>query len=408
MEAPSSWRDRETGVFFLENQMRNRRRESEATGPLRCVLFFFWKQRMNLRAGRIYTWEELKASVANTFKSWWQICCRNTGSGRRTEDQWWGTAVWNDPRYSSQAWTSRRLSTWRDRSTLHELWRIIIVNVIVSPGYECYTSVTCSTWSELGSTDTEQGTRVNKTVRLWMERVQTRWLLFVISQTCPWSGWLDDVARLQSESATGFHVKSRLASVSQISTFRPHELAIKKEQLYKVSSPCLDDHQCKKEELESVGEIVRSLLTNCLDVLVLGTNWTTRHSVVGQQACEISPKWTQACDRRWARLICYIHHTNDSRQCCHVGNTAQHCRLGFLSRLRLCWRLWGLEIRLWENLMHRRKSNISHHQLDGQEANTSIQQFYGAWNHFIGCWIAHGWNTCSWSLGRGDWNVTVN
>ena len=130
-------------------------------------------------------------------------------------------------------------STWRDRSTLHELWRIIIVNVIVSPGYECYTSVTCSTWSELGSTDTENGTRVNKTVGLWMERVQTGWLLFVmaqqqgsqhclrnrhwlqwyqsragdktpqnvykakealISQTCPWSGWLDDVARLQSEN----------------------------------------------------------------------------------------------------------------------------------------------------------------------------------------------------------------
>ena len=31
-----------------------------------------------------------------------------------------------------------------------------------------------------------------------------------------------------------------------------------------------------------------------------------------------SQKWTQACDRRLARLISYIHHTND----------AQHCRLG--------------------------------------------------------------------------------
>ena len=34
------------------------------------------------------------------------------------------------------------------------------------------------------------------------------------------------------------------------------ELANKKtEQLYKVSSPCLDDHHFKKEELESVGEL---------------------------------------------------------------------------------------------------------------------------------------------------------
>ena len=39
-------------------------------------------------------------------------------------------------------------------------------------------------------------------------------------------------------------------------------------------------------------------------------------------------KWTGACDGRSARLISCIHHTNDYRQYCHVGNTAQHCRLG--------------------------------------------------------------------------------
>ena len=39
-------------------------------------------------------------------------------------------------------------------------------------------------------------------------------------------------------------------------------------------------------------------------------------------------KWTRACDKRLARLTSYVHHTNDHRQYCHVGNTAQHCRLG--------------------------------------------------------------------------------
>ena len=39
-------------------------------------------------------------------------------------------------------------------------------------------------------------------------------------------------------------------------------------------------------------------------------------------------KWTQACDRRLARS--YIHYTSDYRQYCHVGNAAQHCRLGLL------------------------------------------------------------------------------
>ena len=33
-------------------------------------------------------------------------------------------------------------------------------------------------------------------------------------------------------------------------------------------------------------------------------------------------------DKRFARLISYIHHTNDYRQHCNVENTAQHCRLG--------------------------------------------------------------------------------
>ena len=32
--------------------------------------------------------------------------------------------------------------------------------------------------------------------------------------------------------------------------------------------------------------------------------------------------------RRLARLSSHIHHTNDSRQHCHMGNTAQHGRLG--------------------------------------------------------------------------------
>ena len=34
--------------------------------------------------------------------------------------------------------------------------------------------------------------------------------------------------------------------------------------------------------------IVRSLLTNCLEMLVLGTNWKTWHSMVSEQTCQIS------------------------------------------------------------------------------------------------------------------------
>ena len=35
------------------------------------------------------------------------------------------------------------------------------------------------------------------------------------------------------------------------------------QQLYKVSTPCLDDHQLKEEENEIRGRIVKSMLSNC-------------------------------------------------------------------------------------------------------------------------------------------------
>ena len=53
--------------------------------------------------------------------------------------------------------------------------------------------------------------------------------------------------------------------------------------------------------------------------------------MVSQQTCPIN----QSCDRRLARLISHIHHTSDYRQCCHVGNTAQHCRLGLFFKTQI-------------------------------------------------------------------------
>ena len=102
----------------------------------------------------------------------------------------------------------------------------------------------------------------------------------------------------------------------------------KTEQLYKVSSPGLDDHQIKTEELESVGElseVYSQIVWKCLYLARIGRPdilWS-----VNKLARSVT-KWTEACDRRLARLISKIHHTRDYRQYCHVGNTAQHCRLG--------------------------------------------------------------------------------
>ena len=100
------------------------------------------------------------------------------------------------------------------------------------------------------------------------------------------------------------------------------------QQIYKVATPCMDDHQFKEEENKSVGElstICSQIVLTCLylarivrpDVL-----WS-----VNKLARSIT-KWTKSCDKRLALLISYIHHTSECRQYCYVGNTAQQCRLG--------------------------------------------------------------------------------
>ena len=100
------------------------------------------------------------------------------------------------------------------------------------------------------------------------------------------------------------------------------------QQLYKVSIPCLNDHQVKEEEMKSVGELSQvcsQIVLKCFYLARIGRPdilWS-----VNNLARSIT-KWTKACDKRLNRLISYIHHTCEYKQNCHVGNTAKQCRLG--------------------------------------------------------------------------------
>ena len=100
------------------------------------------------------------------------------------------------------------------------------------------------------------------------------------------------------------------------------------QQLYKVSTPCIDDHHVKKEETKSVGELSSTcsqIVLKCWNLARIGRPdilWS-----VNKLARSIT-KWTKACDKRLNRLISYIHHTSEYKQYCHVGNTAKQCRLG--------------------------------------------------------------------------------
>ena len=75
------------------------------------------------------------------------------------------------------------------------------------------------------------------------------------------------------------------------------------------------------------------------EVLSLGTNWTTWHSMVGQEACKISHKMDSGM---WQT----IGKTKFLR-----GKHGSALSIGFVSRLRLCCWPWGLKINLGESCL---------------------------------------------------------
>ena len=168
-----------------------------------------------------------------------------------------------------------------------------------------------------------------------------------------------------------------------------------------------------QEELESVGEmseVCSQIVLKCLYLARIGRPdilWS-----VNMFARSVT-KWTQARDRRLARLISYIpsHERFPTILSCGLHGTA--LPTGFVSRLRLCWRSRGLQSQPQElSFVYFSKQNICPSQLDVQETNFCLAQFHRIWNHFSGCWITYGWVVCSWSLGwslaLGDWSVTFN
>ena len=100
------------------------------------------------------------------------------------------------------------------------------------------------------------------------------------------------------------------------------------QQVYKVATPCIDDHQFKEEETKSVGELSKvcaQIVLKCMYLARIGRPDILR-SV--NKLARAFTKWTRACDKRFARLISYIHLTCEFKQYCHLGNTSKPCRLG--------------------------------------------------------------------------------
>ena len=114
------------------------------------------------------------------------------------------------------------------------------------------------------------------------------------------------------------------------------ELANKKvEQLCKVSSPCLDDNYSRRRR--EFSKICSQIDLKCLYLARIGRpdiSWSV-NKIAGAVT-----KWTQACDRRLARLISYINHPNDYRQCCHVAKSTSEsvlCIFGSRALVPISW-----------------------------------------------------------------------
>ena len=96
------------------------------------------------------------------------------------------------------------------------------------------------------------------------------------------------------------------------------------QQLSKVSTPCIDDHHFKEEEVKSVGELSTEnsqIVLKCLYLARIGRPeipWS-----VNKLARSIT-KWIKACDKRLSRLISYIHHTSVYQQNLSCWETPQN------------------------------------------------------------------------------------
>ena len=103
------------------------------------------------------------------------------------------------------------------------------------------------------------------------------------------------------------------------------------QQLYKVSTQCIDDHHFKEEEIEIRGRIVKSMLSDCPKMLLLGTYWKTRHSVVSQLETSVVPampcKIMKNCgssgsDKIQTKLVCILEADESTRM--RMGNSIPH------------------------------------------------------------------------------------
>ena len=135
------------------------------------------------------------------------------------------------------------------------------------------------------------------------------------------------------------------------------------------------------------------MLSNCSEMLTLGTYWQTWYSMVSDQTCTIDHTMDQ---NLWQMIISFDLLHSSYMWFLTILSCRKHCQtmqIGTVSRLRFCKRSWGFKIYSRWSIVHFGKSYICSNKLDVQETNFSFTQFNRIRNHFFGCRIEVGWYT---------------
>ena len=136
------------------------------------------------------------------------------------------------------------------------------------------------------------------------------------------------------------------------------------QQLYKVSTPCVDDHQFKEEEMKSVGELSSTcsqIVLKCLYLARIGLEdlkfygqWTNL-----QEPSQNGPMLVTNDCLVWS--LTFLIRVNTNILSC--GNTAKQCRLGLFQDSDFAGDLEDSVYIRW-NIVHFWKSYVCSNQLD--------------------------------------------
>ena len=118
----------------------------------------------------------------------------------------------------------------------------------------------------------------------------------------------------------------------------------------------------QRRRIEIRGRIVKTMLSNCPKMFILGTYWTTWYSFVGEQTCTIDHKMDQSV--RQTIISFYLLHSSYMwlQTILSCGKHGKTMHIGTVSRLRFCRRSWGFKVYIRWNIVHLRKPYVCSNQ----------------------------------------------